>query len=206
MANGGGPPATGANRGDLLAGAALALGAALAYASLPDGSILRVALVAPVLLVVPGYLLLQAVVVPRTTGRARLVHALAALGISPAVVGLLALSTALVPGGFRPASMVTAVTGACLVLAVVASRRRSEAARRAGDAAHQRTADGPAASRRRAFQEPARAQAPGPADPRPAGRPSEDDAAGPAPSPSPVPAAAPPEPPPAPSSRSTGDP
>lgn len=119
---------------DVALAAALALAAAIAFALLPGGGALRVALVVPVLLVVPGYLLIQALVVPPASGRRRALHSLLAVGVSPGVVGLLALSTALVPGGFRPVPIVVVVTVACLVLAAVALYRRSLGPRHASAA------------------------------------------------------------------------
>lgn len=119
---------------DVVLAAAAATAAAFAAALLPPGSALRVLLAWPLLLVVPGFLLLQALVVPVAVGRRRFSHALVAVGISPALVGLLALATALVPGGFRPLSIVSVVTGACLLLAAVALVRRARS-RRGGTAA-----------------------------------------------------------------------
>lgn len=109
---------------DVIAGAGLALVAALVAAVLPDGSTLRLAVALPVLMVVPGYLLLQALLVPARSWTARGRHALLSLGLSPAVLGLLALSTAIVPGGFRPVAIAATVTVGCLAFAGVALRRR----------------------------------------------------------------------------------
>jgi uncharacterized membrane protein len=58
------------------------------------------------------------------------VRALATIGLSPAVVGLAALATALVPGGFRPANIIASVTFTCLGLAAIAVWRRQQAASR----------------------------------------------------------------------------
>lgn len=110
---------------DVALGAVLALVAAFAVAFLPGGTPLRVGLVAPVLLVVPGYLLIQAFVVAADPRRSRATHAILAIGVSPGLVGLLALSTAVVQGGFRPVPIVAVVTVACLALAAVAVRRRT---------------------------------------------------------------------------------
>lgn len=109
---------------DVYLAGALALLGAFAVAALPDGSALRIALVLPVLFFAPGYLLLQALPIPRVRRWSHGVHALLAIGVSPAIVGLLALSTALIPGGFRPAPIVTVVTVASLALAAVALYRR----------------------------------------------------------------------------------
>lgn len=110
---------------DLAWGAILALAAAVGFAILPPGSLLRLAVALPVLLSVPGYLLIQAAIVPPPPGRRRMAQVLLSLAVSPAVVGLLALSTALVRGGFRPAAIVLVVTVGCLLLAAVARHRRS---------------------------------------------------------------------------------
>src|SRR5687768_16779241 len=84
---------------DLVAAAALALLGALLAGALPEGSLLRAALTLPILLVVPGYLLVEASV-PSTRPGQRALHALAGLGVSPPVVALLALTTVWLPGGF----------------------------------------------------------------------------------------------------------
>lgn len=110
---------------DVIAAAGLAVLAAFAMAFLAQGSVLRVALVLPVLFFAPGYLLLQALPIPIFAKWSRAVHGLLAIGISPAVVGLLALSTALIPGAFRPVPIVAVITLACLALAGVALYRRN---------------------------------------------------------------------------------
>jgi uncharacterized membrane protein len=108
---------------DLAAAAILAVLAALLAAALPAGSTLRALATLPVLLVVPGYLLVEAAV-PSVTRSQRALHALVGLGVSPPLVALLALATAIVPGGFHAPAIVAAVTLACLALAAVAWRRR----------------------------------------------------------------------------------
>jgi uncharacterized membrane protein len=90
------------------------------------------AVAAPVLLVAPGYLLLQALIVPRPAGGRRALQGLLAIGLSPGIVGLLALSTSLVRGGFKPTPILVVVTGACLALAAIAFRRRAAFASAAG--------------------------------------------------------------------------
>jgi uncharacterized membrane protein len=92
---------------------------------LAEGDLARVVLTLPVLLWAPGYLLMQAMLVPARDARRRAVHAVAAVGVSPAVVGLLALATAILPGGFRPAVIVSVVTLACVALAATAYYRRA---------------------------------------------------------------------------------
>lgn len=114
---------------DVVVAAGLMLVAALAAAVLPDGSMLRLAVALPILGIAPGYLLLQALIVPARSWTARGRHALLALGLSPAVLGLLALSTAIVPGGFRPVPIAATVTVGCLAFAGVALRRRWSQAR-----------------------------------------------------------------------------
>lgn len=116
---------------DLGVAVVLILAAAWVAWVLPEGDTLRLVVAAPVVLVVPGYLVLQAVFVPARPPRQRLVHALFAIGLSPIVLGLLALTTALVPSGFRTGPIVAAVTVACLALAGLAGFRRT-ADRRGG--------------------------------------------------------------------------
>lgn len=100
---------------------------ALAVLALP-GSPLRAVLVAPALLLVPGYLLLQALF-PVRAERPR--HLLLSLGVSPPLVALLALATALVPGGFREGTILATVAAGSLMLAALAwTRRRTRAAQK----------------------------------------------------------------------------
>lgn len=109
---------------DLAAAAGLAVVAALAAAAMPQGSVLRLLVTLPVLLVVPGYLLLQALLVPARRPQRRIAHAALAVGISPPLVGLLALSTDLF-GSFRPVTIVATITIACVAFAIVALVRRA---------------------------------------------------------------------------------
>lgn len=112
---------------DILVAVTLGLVAALAFALLPEGSTLRLLLAMPMLFFVPGYLLIQAFAVPAAPRKERAVHGLFAVGVSPAVVGLLAFSTSLLPGGFRPVSIVVMVTLGVLAFATVAVMRRLSA-------------------------------------------------------------------------------
>lgn len=105
--------------------AGLAIIAALVASVTPAGNPLRLFVTLPIILVVPGYLLIQVFMVPARSTAARCVHALLGVGVSPALLGLLAMSTALLPGGFRPYTIILAVTLACLVMAGVAAARRS---------------------------------------------------------------------------------
>lgn len=114
---------------DLLAACIVALLAGLAYLALPAGSALRVALACSVLFFVPGYLLIEAVTEPTASRSRRIVRAWIAIGVSPVLVGLLALATAVLPGGFRATSIVATVTLACLALGGVAFWRRQRAMR-----------------------------------------------------------------------------
>ncbi len=109
---------------DLLAAAALALLAGLAFLALPAGSPLRVALTLPVLFFVPGYLLIEAATESAVSRQRRMVRAWISIGVSPVVVALLALATVVLPGGFKPASIVATITLACLALAGIAMTRR----------------------------------------------------------------------------------
>jgi hypothetical protein len=103
---------------------ALALVGTFAVGAFDDGSTARVVLVAPILLFAPGYLLLQALLVPARSARTRLLHGVLSIGISLAVVGLVSLTAAVVRGGFRPAVIVALVTLTCIALAATATYRR----------------------------------------------------------------------------------
>lgn len=86
---------------------------------------LRAALALVLLPLVPGYLLVQAVE-PRAP---RPAHLALALGLGLPLVGLAALATALVPGGFRPMPILVAQAVLAAGLATVALVRRSHALR-----------------------------------------------------------------------------
>lgn len=123
---------------DLLAASALMLAAVVCVFALPTGSLVRAIIAGLAILLVPGYLLLQASI-RESSPKQRAVHAAIALGVSPAVVGLLALATALVPGGFKAGPIIALVTFASLAFAGVAAWRRaprrvSLAVTRPGDA------------------------------------------------------------------------
>lgn len=123
---------------DLVLAAALALVAAL-LASMGPASAgpLRLALAATVVFFVPGYLLLEAALPRRSLegGTSWAFRAAMAIGLSPALVALAALSTALVPGAFRAPVIVAVVSLLCVALAGVAVvRRGAAAADRAGTA------------------------------------------------------------------------
>jgi uncharacterized membrane protein len=108
---------------DILAAAALALVGALAT-NLPGGSTLRIVLVAPVLLLVPGYLLLQALVVPAAPWSRRGLHAAASIGISPAMCAVAGLLLSFFDGAFKAGPIIAVVTVLCFVLAGVGVFRR----------------------------------------------------------------------------------
>lgn len=115
-----------ANLWDLAACGALALAAAACAVALPAGSPLRFTLAIPALLFVPGYALLEA-----CTGLGRRAsHALVAIGLSPALVALAALATAVFPGGFRPIPIVAVTTVMSLAFTLAACVRRTLAAPR----------------------------------------------------------------------------
>lgn len=109
---------------DLLACCALVAAACAAYAWLPGGSALRMAAAVSVLFFAPGYLLVEAVAGPAGAASARLLRALVAVGTSPAIVGLLALGTAVLPGGFRPVPILALLAVACATMAAAALWRR----------------------------------------------------------------------------------
>lgn len=127
----GGPPPSepapgGPGVGDLVLAIVLALAAPAAFLLVPSGSLLRAAVVLPALLVVPGYLLLQAVE-PRRRALGRVRHAGLSLGLSFPLVGLAVLVVAATPWGMRPVPIVAAVTATnlCLAAAAVGRRRRT---------------------------------------------------------------------------------
>jgi uncharacterized membrane protein len=108
---------------DLAVAAGLAVLAALVAFMVPAGSMVRAIVTLAILLVVPGYLLIEAAVTSVKHGQ-RGLHALVAIGVSPPFVALLALSTAAMPGGFHATPIILTVTVACLALAFVAAWRR----------------------------------------------------------------------------------
>lgn len=120
------PSGEGSNADLVLAGA-IALAAAIAAIYHPGNVALRTALGLPALLLVPGYLLLQAILpsLPRRPGLGR--QGALAVGFSLPVVGLAALSASVTPWGFRPTPVVLSVTGASLVLCAVVGYRRGRA-------------------------------------------------------------------------------
>lgn len=124
-----------ASRGtwDVALSLVLAVVSVIAAFVLPDGSTIRFILALPTLLLVPGYLLLQALMLPRARGLSRPQEALLSLAASPAIVGLLALATWAVPGGFRPRLIIGTVAGACFMLAAIILQRRGRARDRNGD-------------------------------------------------------------------------
>lgn len=109
---------------DVLIATGLVVLAAVIALTLPAGSTLRAVLTLPVLFVAPGYLLLQSIFVPARRPSRRLLHAVLGLGISPPLLGLLALSTTVLPGTFTPNTIVAAVTLGCLSLGTIAVFRR----------------------------------------------------------------------------------
>lgn len=116
---------------DVAGASVLILLGAFAAFNLPAGP-LRMALALPVLLFAPGYLLLQALVVPPARGTALMWQCFASVGISPAVVGLLALSTSIVEGGFKLGAIVVLVTIGSLAFTAGALVRRRSLARSVG--------------------------------------------------------------------------
>ncbi len=111
-------------QGDLVV-ALLATIWVVAAAFLPAGSYLRAGLTLPVLLVVPGYLLIQAVATPARTPESPGMDVLVALGVSPVVVALAALVTSLAPGGFTALPILVAVAVTGFALGSVAIWRRA---------------------------------------------------------------------------------
>lgn len=119
---------------DLLAAAVVALGAALvaSMGAASDGP-LRLVLAGAVVFFIPGYLLLEAVLPAGRPGAGPVAFRMAcAVGLSPAIVALAALATALVPGAFTPPMIVAVVSAVCIGFAALAVVRR--AARPAPDA------------------------------------------------------------------------
>lgn len=109
---------------DLVIAEATAIAAGLAALYHPTQVGLRTALAVPALLVVPGYLLLQAALPgdqrPEATSQLGL-----SVGLSLPIVGLVALATAATPWGFQRTPIVLAVMLASTILTVVAGYRRA---------------------------------------------------------------------------------
>lgn len=95
---------------DLLAAAGLALAAPIAVALHPEGSIFRALVTLPAILVVPGYLLVQAIQVPASAALVRARHVVLALGVSFPLLALATLVTTLTPWGMQAVPIVAAVT------------------------------------------------------------------------------------------------
>lgn len=112
-----------------LAVAALACIAAAAAAMWMSPGLPRALLAFGVLAIAPGYLLMQAVLVPTRPVADRLGHCAYALGISPAYLGIVALTTTFAPNGFRPKAIVAVTLAASLALALAALARRRVALR-----------------------------------------------------------------------------
>lgn len=131
---------------DLLLAAAAPVLAALLMVLVPDGNVVRIALAGAVVFLAPGYLLLEATAPAGGAGErgreARPWRLAMALGLSPAVVALVALAAALVPGGFRPLPIAGAVALVCVALAAVALRRRRAAGSPAASPARRRVLTG----------------------------------------------------------------
>ncbi len=104
---------------DLAVAAVFVVIAAVA-SGMPNGAA-RAALTLPMIIFIPGYLMVQAIV---GNARPTAFQALIAVGLSPPLVGCLALMTAIVPGGFTAGPIITIVTVASLAMAAVAFVRR----------------------------------------------------------------------------------
>src|SRR5688500_13617681 len=78
--------------GDLGAATLGTIAAAAAFLVLPEGSTLRLVLSLPILFLIPGYALIQALRISGDRPGARPFHALFSLALSPALVGLMALA------------------------------------------------------------------------------------------------------------------
>lgn len=109
---------------DLAVAVVLSVLALVAALQLEPRSLSRMVLVAPLIFVVPGYLLIQAVIGPSSRLVRRPVHAAFSLGVTPAVLGLLGLGTTLLPGGFQSHNILFTVTIFCVVCGAVAVWRR----------------------------------------------------------------------------------
>ena len=110
---------------DVLVAVGVLLVAAV-LATVGDGAgVVRYLFAGLVVFLVPGYLLLEALLPSNQPGAPpRAWRLAAAVGLSPALVGLLALATALVPGAFRPGTIIAVITLACIAFAAVAVLRR----------------------------------------------------------------------------------
>lgn len=114
-----------AHYADLAACLVAVLLSSWAYVAIDGGNPLRLALVAPMLLFVPGYLLIEAF---RSSGEPlgrRVTVAAVAPGLSIAFVAILALATAALPGGFLPNAIVAMVSLVSLGLLASACYRRT---------------------------------------------------------------------------------
>ena len=109
---------------DLLACCFLVAAGCTASVGLADGTALRMAFALPLLFFAPGYLLIEAVAGPAKASAHRAVRALLAIGVSPALVGLLALAAAVLPAGFRPAPILILLAVACGIMAIAGFWRR----------------------------------------------------------------------------------
>jgi uncharacterized membrane protein len=115
--------------------------AAIVASFVPARSPIRLLVTLPILLVAPGYLLLQTIAPGPASAGARSLQILLSLGLSPPLVGLLALATAVLPGGFRAGTIVMIVTTVCLMLLIAAAHRRSPRDAEASDWASRATPD-----------------------------------------------------------------
>jgi hypothetical protein len=113
---------------DLVVALAFAVTGAVAAIHLPAGSTPRLLLVLPVLFVVPGYLLLQATVERAGDPLAIVRQLLVGIGVSIALVGVVALSTAILPTGFKEGPIIAAVTASCFLFGGLAALRRTREA------------------------------------------------------------------------------
>lgn len=121
------PSSEGSGLVDLALAGAIALAAPIAAIYHPDNTVLRLGSTVPALLLVPGYLLLQAIL-PSVSARPGRGHQAAlSIGLSLPVVGLAALSAAVTPWGFRPVPVMVSVTLASLGLCALALYRRTRA-------------------------------------------------------------------------------
>lgn len=135
--------------GDLALALVLLGVAALAAWRLHPGP-LRTALTLPALAVVPGYVLLQAAIVPARPPVARLGHALFALGLSPAYLALAALTTTFAAHGFRAGPILGVAFGGTAILAAAAIVRRRAWRQAEADAIERRREERLRRPRRRA--------------------------------------------------------
>ena len=108
---------------DVVAAGVVALAAAASFLWMADGSVGRLIFTLPLLLFVPGYLLLSALRIGTDRWKGRSFELFFSTGISPAIVGFIAMAAGFL-GALRADAVVGSVTAVCILLALLAMTRR----------------------------------------------------------------------------------